>query len=41
MEDNYYSMNDFNQNKDDYNNIKKDLPESPMNKYTYSTFRIK
>ena len=35
MEDIYYSMNDYNQKKDDYNNIKKDLPESPMNRYTY------
>ena len=35
MEDNYISMKDYQDNKDDYNNIKKDLPESPMNKYTY------
>ena len=35
MEDNYFSMNDYQDNKGDYNNIKKDLPESPMNKYSY------
>lgn len=35
MQDNYISMKDYQDNKDDYNTIKKDLPESPMNKYTY------
>ena len=35
MESNYISMKDYQDNKDDYNTIKKDLPESPMNKYTY------
>ena len=34
MEDNYYEMKDLNYGQNEYN-LKKDLPESPINKYSY------
>ena len=35
MENNYLPMDEYQDCKDDYNNIKKELPESPMNGYSY------
>ena len=35
MEDGYYALNDYQNNKEEEYDIQKDLPESPINKYTY------